>query len=264
MMRTRYLAVWALAAILAGMQLFPSADAVAQGNAKAWGTLKGQVVLAGPIPGQKPIPAVQTHQDRKHCEAAGPTVDEDWVVNPKNRGVKWSFVWLNPGPGQKLPIHPNLQAPKRQMVEMDQPCCTFIPHALGMRQGQILVAKNSAPMPHNYKWGGNPTVNEGGNILIPSKGQYVIKDLRADRFPVMVSCTIHPWMKAWVRVFDHPYFAVTDDNGTFEIKDAPAGKCDLVVWHESVGWGPGGKNGREVTIKAGGVTELPKIELKAK
>ncbi len=264
MMRTRYLAAAAILAGLTAIQLFRIGGAMAQGNAKDWGTIKGQVVLVGPIPHQKPIAAVKTHQDSKNCEKDGPTVDEDWVVNKKNNGVKWTFVWLKPAEGQNLPVHPTLQKLTQKEVEMDQPCCTFIPHGLAMRQGQVLVAKNSAPMPHNYKWGGHPAVNEGGNVLIPPKGKFEIKNLQADRFPVTVSCTIHPWMKAWIRVFDHPYYAVTDDNGNFEIQDAPAGQWNLVVWHESAGWVlPGGKNGMPLTVKAGGVTELPKIELKA-
>jgi hypothetical protein len=263
MTRTRYLGVAALVAGLAAIQFFPTRQAAAQDSANGWGTIKGQVVLNGPVPEQKPIAAVKTHQDAKNCEKDGPTVEEDWVVNKNNKGVKWTFVWLKAAEGQQLPVHPDLQKLTQKEVEMDQPCCTFIPHALAMRQGQVLIAKNSAPMPHNFKWGGNPSVNPGGNILIPPKGKLDIKDLQADRFPVTVSCIIHPWMKAWIRVFDHPYYAVTDGDGNFEIKNAPAGKWHLVVWHESAGWGPGLKNGQEITIKAGGVTDVPKIELKA-
>jgi hypothetical protein len=265
-MRLRFFAAAAALAALAVTQLLPRGEVMAQGGG-GWGTIKGQVVYGGAaLPQQKPIAAVNTHQDKAACEANGPTVDEDWVVNPKNKGVRWTFVWLqaDPASGQTtLPIHPSLAAIKDKEITMDQPCCTFIPHALGMRQGQVLVAKNSAPMPHNYKWGGSPAKNPGGNVLIPSKGQIVINNLVADRFPVSVNCTIHSWMKAWVRVFDHPYFAITDADGNFEIKDAPAGNFRLVVWHEAVGWGTKGlKNGDPITVKAGGVTEVPRIELK--
>jgi hypothetical protein len=263
-MRMRYIA--AALALLAGLRLLAGGGADAQGNGQGWGTIKGQIVKAGPVPKPMEIAAVKTHQDRKHCEANGPILDEDWVVNPKNHGVRWAFVWLQPdaAKGQaKLPINPKLQAIQQKEVTRDQPTCAFVPHAMAMREGQVLVAQNRAPMPHNYKWGGNPAKNPGGNVLIPSKGQVVINNLVADRFPISVSCTIHPWMKAWVRVFDHPYFAVTDENGTFEIKDAPAGEHRLVVWQESIGWGtPGGKNGEPITVKAGAVTEVPRIELK--
>jgi len=253
-------------AALASVQFFSGAGAVAEDNARGWGTLRGQVVKRGPVPEQKPIAAVNNHQDAKNCLAQGPVVDEDWVVNPKNKGVKWAFVWLqtdkDKGPAE-LPIHPALKEIQQKQVVIDQPCCTFLPHALAMREGQVLVAKNSAPMPHNFKYGGNPAKNPGNNILIPAGGQIPIKDLVADRFPVSVSCIIHPWMKAWVRVFNHPYYAVTDADGKFEIKDAPAGAFRLVVWQESVGWGtPGLKNGEPITIKAGETTKVPTIELK--
>jgi hypothetical protein len=56
-------------------------------------------------------------------------------------------------------------------------------------------------------------------------------------------------MKAWVRVFNHPYFALTNTDGVFEIKDAPAGDWRLYVWHEAAGWGAIGVQGMPVTIQ---------------
>ena len=61
-------------------------------------------------------------------------------------------------------------------------------------------------------------------------------DLVADRLPIKIECNIHPWMNGWVRVFDHPYFAVTDADGNFELKNAPAGNYRLMVWHGQGGW----------------------------
>jgi hypothetical protein len=259
-MNTRLLAAATALALLACLSFLHPLRAQGDG----WGTVQGQVIKAGAVPKQMPIEAVKKHQDAKHCLVDGPVLDEDWVVNPKNKGVKWTFVWLQPEKGKtELPIHPSLKEIMNKELVMDQPHCAFVPHALGMRQGQVLIAKNSAPMPHNFKYGGNPTKNPGNNFLIPPGGQMAIKELVADRFPITVSCTIHPWMKAWVRVFDHPYYAVTDGDGKFEMKDAPAGDYRLVVWHESVGWGtPGGKNGDPIHITAGGMTKVPTIELK--
>ena len=149
---------------------------------------------------------------------------------------------------------------------MDQPCCMFEPHVLAMRQGQDLLVKNSAAVAHNIHWVGNPLKNPGGNVIVPPGGSYTIKNLKGDRLPLKMSCDIHPWMGAWLGVFDHPYFAVTDVNGNFEIKGAPAGNYNLIVWHEDVGY-RGGKEGRTGTpldIKAGGVTDLGKLEFKSK
>ena len=70
-------------------------------------------------------------------------------------------------------------------------------------------------------------------------------------------------MKAYLRVFDHPYYAVTDENGTFEIKLAPAGNCRLIAWHEGVGWvTKGSRRGTPIAVKAGMTTDLGKVELK--
>ena len=100
------------------------------------------------------------------------------------------------------------------------------------------------------------------------------KALQAEERPVMLSCDIHPWMKGRIAVFDHPYFALTRDDGTFEIKDAPAGDYLIYIQHEMVGWlhaprefdkdkGTGGKAGQPITIPADGTLDLGKIEFQA-
>jgi hypothetical protein len=170
-------------------------------------------------------------------------------------------VWLEvpkDQANQKLPIHPSLVEIKDKKIIIDQPACMFIPHAIAMREGQAILAKNTSGISHNYKWSGHPDVNPGGNVLLPPNGEKEIADLKADRFPVSVECNIHSWMRGWVRVYDHPYYAVTDENGAFQLKDAPAGTWVLKIWHGSGGWlgGAKGKNGQAITIKAGGTTDL--------
>ena len=73
-----------------------------------------------------------------------------------------------------------------------------------------------------------------------------------ERTPGEVVCDIHGWMKAWIRVFDHPYYAVSDKDGMFEIKDAPVGTFKIWYWSDG-GWkdGAAGANGFPITIKAG-------------
>ncbi len=246
-----------LAALL-GALLFYSV-----GNAKDnndWGSVKGRVVLDAPA---APAPVqLNVDKDQQHCLAKGPLFNEELVVNPKNRGVRWTFVWLAAEAGAPpIKVHPNLQAIKNQNVEIDQPCCQFVPHALGMRAGQDLIAKNSSPIAHNVHWTGRPLKNAGGNQIVPAGQALAINGLNPDRFPVKINCDIHGWMVAYVRVFDHPYFAVTDENGKFEIKQAPAGNYRLVTWQDN-GWGPGGKEGVPVTIKGGEVTDKGDVKLK--
>src|SRR5436853_1201082 len=115
---------------------------------------------------------------------------------------------------------------------------------MDLRDVQALVVKNSASIAHNFKWTGNPAVNLGGNVLLPPGAQKEIDDLKADRIPVKFECNIHPWMNGYCRVYDHPYYAVTDTDGNFTIKNAPVGDFKLMIWHPQ-GWDKGkdGRNG---------------------
>jgi len=267
---TRFLIGTAAAAALA---LLPCTSTEAQ-NGGGWGTVKGQVVYAG-AQAPNPVP-LKVDKDPEACLKNGPILSQELVVNPKNKGVRWAMVWLsalddkgNADPKAKMPIHPSLKELKQKEVEIDQPCCMFEPRIVMMREGQTLVAKNSAAIPHNIKIdgdiSGNPSLNQaippGGKLNI---GNWVITKTAA----VPMSCTAHGWMNGYIRVFNHPYFAVTDADGNFEIKDAPAGKFRLVLWHEKVGWLAGDKspdkNGKTIEIKPGGVTDVGKVELKDK
>src|SRR5262245_16127438 len=166
-----------------GAVILPSAEA----QNGQWGDVSGQILWGGKgIPVQAPIaipPGVM---------CAKPPVDETWVVNPKTKGLRNTFVWLEPAQkGGALPIHPALAAPKPKNVEVDQPACAFVPHAVALRAGDILIAKNSSLIAHNFKYTGNPAVNPGGNPLIPPAQQVAIPGLLADRLPIAMECSIH-------------------------------------------------------------------------
>jgi hypothetical protein len=250
---------------VAGLILAFSVQTHAQGN--AWGTVKGRIVWDNAkLPPQEEIKAVNQNADKAACLKDGPILSEEWVVNPKNKGIQWTFVWLvDQDPKKPLPIHPKLKELAVPEIVMDQPCCKFIPHATALREGQVLVAKNSAAIAHNFKWTGNQlNANAGGNVQLPGGGEFKIKGLVADRLPVQIECNIHPWMKGWVRVFNHPYYAVTDKDGNFEIKDAPAGKYRMVMWHGSAGFnnGAAGRTGEPIEIKADAPTDAGDIAFK--
>lgn len=239
--------------------------AAADPAGKDWGDIKGQIVYAGDkLPESVEL---KVDKDQQHCLEKGKLVSEEWVVNKNNKGIRWVFVWLAADPTaakKDIPIHPSLKEIKEKKVTIDQPCCGFVPHALAVREGQIVIAKNSSPIAHNFNYAGHPLVNQGKNQLMPPKSEFEIDNLRADeKFPVSVSCNIHGWMKSYVRVFNHPYFAVTNEKGEFEIKNAPAGDWRLKIWHDS-GWRGGamGRDGEKITVKGGTATDLGKLEMK--
>ena len=149
-----------------------------------------------------------------------------------------------------MPVHPNLAKIKQKQVEVDQPVCAFIPHAVAIREGQVVVAKNSSPVAHNIKWTGLTEANQG-NVIVPAGQSHAIKDLEAQKLPILIECNIHGWMKGSIGVFSHPYFAVTDADGNFEIKNAPAGNYRLVVFNTVYPGGAKGSTGQPIVIPAG-------------
>ena len=130
-------------------------------------------------------------------------------------------------------------------VVLDQQVCMFQPHVLAMQAGQPLVVKNSDPFLHNVH--SQSTVNDVFNMAMPTANA----GERADPQPkapeiFKVKCDVHPWMTGWVAVFDHPYFAVTGDDGTFAVKGLPDGTYTLRAWHERYG-----TKDQTVTVKGG-------------
>jgi hypothetical protein len=231
---------------------------------KKWGTLKGQIVWAGgELPEAKELDVTK---QQEHCLSKGKIYSEEWIIDKKNKGIRWVYVWLVPDGDDKdakLAIHPDLEKITVKELTMDQPCCKFIPHSIALRKGQTLVVKNSSPVSHNVDWKGlRPT--QGNNVSVPAGSSLKITP-KPSIYPINISCGIHPWMHAWLRVFDHPYYFLTGEDGKFEMKNAPAGKCRLMLWHDS-GYRNGvqGSKGEVIEIKGGGVTDLGKIEWKPK
>ncbi len=221
-----------------------------------WITLKGQVVL----PADEKLPMLApliVNNNKQHCLAKGPLPDEKMLVNPKTRGIKNVVVWLRPADADPKvqfdpkDIHPADAKRKPQEVVIDQPCCLFVPRVLAARVGDTIIVKNSAPVGYNFFWSSSDNGNL--NVNIPAGGKHTFQNpLVAESAPIQYKCTIHPWMLGYVRIFDHPYFAVTDADGNFEIKNVPTGNWRLVYWHENVGFKDGrkGRAGDPVAIPA--------------
>lgn len=232
-------------------------------RADDWGTVKGKVIWAG---GAVPAPVIiNPNKDQAHCAKNGPINSDELVVDKKTLGVQNVMIWLAPIQG-KLPIHPTLKAVPKEKVVIDQPCCMFVPRITMLREGQILEVKNPAPVLHNARISGNPQINGTINLGIPP-GQAIEKTLKAEKKPLLLGCDVHGWMGGRIGVFDHPYFALTKADGTFEIKDAPAGNFRVFVQHEKIGWlhkqtGAKLSDGEDIKIPAGGTLDMGKIDLK--
>lgn len=238
-----------------------------QAWAQGWTELRGQIVWKGDIPARKQL-NFGGNKDAAVCAKDKDPFEENFIVHPTTRGLKNVVVWIRPAgaakgaPFPQAMIHPDMKQLAVANVEIDQPCCRFIPHVLLARTGQTLTIKNSAPIAHNANFASqdngnfNPLIQPGGKFVLP-------KPLVAESSSIQLSCNLHPWMKAHVRIFDHPYYALTDEDGKFTIKNTPSGAFDIFYWHPANGWldGREGRNGFPIRIN-GAVMNLGKKEMK--
>lgn len=221
--------------------------------AQGWGSIKGQVVLDGDVPEVKILvmKGDQTIKDAEVC-AAQDIVDESVVINPKNKGIANCVIYLSRKPEQ---IHP--EAIKTDQLKFDNKNCQFVPHVLVAQATQKVLAVNSDPVGHNVKT--NTIRNRAENSFLGPNDQkgYEFKFKAGEPLPLPVECNIHPWMKAYWFIVDHPYAVVTDKDGKFELKNLPAGELSFRVWQEKVGYI---ERALTVEVKDGEVTEVPVIK----
>src|SRR5205085_11453199 len=123
-------------------------------------------------------------------------------------------------------------APRGEAPVLDQVGCRYSPHVLGATVGQQIVFRSSDSTPHNVHLMGPD--GDLHNFALAAAGQERGLALGKPQL-VRVKCDVHPWMTAYIGVFENPFFAVTGDDGSFEIKGVPAGSYKLSIWHEQYG-----------------------------
>lgn len=249
-----------------------------------WGTLKGTVKYDGDPPALTDYSAdVDKHKDKDRC-VMGDISNQSWKVNKDSKGVANVVVWVRPTEGKVFKEHPADKKTWKDLVTIDQPFCAFEPHvsvvfpsfdSKGKKPtGQKFKVLNSSTIAHNTKYAGNSLINPGDNITLPPKGEKEIALKPDGKQAINVNCDFHKWMTGYVWSFDHPYAAVTDKDGNFEIKDVPAGaELQVVAWQEtkpsfsvdgkSVDDKGAGAPVKKVTLKDGDATSLD-IKVKAK
>lgn len=186
-------------------------------------TLTGKVHLEGTPPPQEKIkmdadPVCQ-------MQHSSDVFAERWVVNG-NGTLRNVLIYIKEGLGDKT-----FPAPSEPVV-LDQKGCQYHPHVMGIQVGQTLKIVNSDDTLHNVH--GKTKEMSLFNLAMPFKGlELEQKFEKADMIKFV--CEVHPWMAAYAGVFNHPFFAVSGEDGSFEIKNLPAGTYGVEAWHEKLG-----------------------------
>lgn len=202
------------------------------------GTVTGVIAYNGAVPAPKKI---DTSADPA-CGTANPnlTTEDTSVKDGKLANV---FVYVKDGStadGTKIADY--TFAVPGDAVTLDQKGCHYVPHVMGLQTNQKLRVTNSDPTQHNVH--PTPKSNPEWNQTQANGAAPIEKTFARAEVLIPVKCNQHPWMKSYVGVLKHPFFAVSAEDGTFTIKGVPPGTYTVAAWHEK-----GGPNGTEKTMQ---------------
>ncbi len=207
----------------------------------ATGTIRGHVRLEGPAPAN---PIIRMGADPR-CAAAARTQGarpvQQLVLRAADGGLANAFVDVQGSfPATPVPTTP---------VQINQQGCVFAPRVIGARAGQMLQVRNGDMTVHNV----HSVSNKGNdfNTSQPVTGMTSRFALKSAETMLRLKCDIHSWMVAYVGIVTHPYFAVSDAAGSFQIVNVPVGTYTIRAWHERYGLAT-----RKVQVKAGAVVSL--------
>jgi plastocyanin len=180
------------------------------------GSIAGVIRYTGKVP---PPEKISTND--------GTTLEhQDLVVDPKTQGLRDVVVVL-----EDAPIQPKVQ--KAEPVLVDQRDMVFLPRVVAVQHGQAVRFDNSDICNHSVMANSTVPANQFNVFVLSGKPfEHVFE---SQKHPVQIGCALHGWMRAWVYVVKHPWFAVSDGQGKFRIPDVPPGKFTLWLRHPDTG-----------------------------
>ena len=189
----------------------------------AGGSITGTITFEGKAPKMKPLKVDADPICVANNEIAP---KKEWLILDENKGVKNMLVFITEG----LNID---YSPPEEPVVIDQKGCIYSPHVLGIMAGQQLDILNNDGTLHNIH--ALPKVNKEFNKAQPRSKKKLSVKFEKPEAPFKIKCDVHPWMGAYIGVFDHPCFSVSGDDGTYIISDLKPGEYVIEAWHEKLG-----------------------------
>ena len=216
--------------VLAALVALPASSMAAYqgGDVKDGGTISGTVKFKGTAPAPKKL---DISKDKEVCGKT-PKVDQSLVVNDGNLANAVVMI-TDIKKGKKIEL---------KKVSLDQKGCQYHPHVLAFPVGTTVEILNPDGILHNVH--SYSKANSPFNMAQPKfKKSMTVKIEKPEA--IEVKCDVHGWMHGWLVATENPYFAVTDESGSFKLTDVPAGTYNVEVWHEKLG-----KTSQKVTVKA--------------
>lgn len=206
--------------------------------------LRGRVTFNGPMPRPEWL---RVPRDSAFCGSS--ILKEALHVDPQSHGVADAIVSIE-GVEKGKPF------PMEQGVKIENRRCRFVPRVQATTVGMAMVVTNEDPILHNTRL--RKETAQGTtllNVAMP-KGVPPIHRTLNEPGLLLVLCAAHPFMRATVHVFEHPYFAVTDATGSFEITAIPPGTYVVRGWHETLGFSE-----QTLTVPGGDARATTNVEL---
>ena len=187
------------------------------------GSISGTIKFEGKGPKMKPL-----RIDADPICVANNEVSprREWLILDENNGIKNVLVFVTEGLN-------NEYTPPEEPVIIDQKGCVYKPHVMGIMAGQQLDILNNDGTLHNIH--ALPKVNKEFNKSQPRTKKKLSVKFEKPEAPFKIKCDVHPWMGAYIGVFDHPCYSVSANDGTFEISGLNPGTYVIEAWHEKLG-----------------------------
>jgi hypothetical protein len=185
--------------------------------------VSGHVTFGGVIPDR--VEPILAYRDSQICGES--MLDESLLIQPNSKGLKNVVVSIE---GVSVA---RVNAPQEVVIESDH--CHFVPRTVAGMHGSTLRFRNRDPILHDTQLVRPHSLKPiEVNVLQRAGAADVVKSVYGPGM-MQLRCNLHPFMRGSVHIFDHPYFAVTDETGQYYIPDVPPGTYRLQFWHETLG-----------------------------
>jgi plastocyanin len=202
----------------------PSRASSRSGDIPADSEVTGRVIFAGQPPSKHVIDMAADPECAK--ARTGPALSEEVVIGPEN-ALANVVVYLSDGLGNR-----SFDPPKEPAV-IEQKGCQYYPHVVALEASQKIKVENDDATTHNIH--PLPANNREWNQSQAQGVPPFEATFGREEVSIPVKCNIHPWMKGYIAVFKHPFFAVTGKDGKFFLKGLPAGEYTITAWQEKLG-----------------------------